>query len=392
MKVLYDSHVFDRCRFGGISQYYAKIWSNFGDEIKPQLSILESENLHLRECGFAFPEPRRTFRAFLPNVSFRGKHCLYRFLGRLFPFAFSGSERLNECNFKRLVSKGDYDLIHLTGVHGNEWVFEKCIRIHKPVIVTCFDLIPELYHGDKTIQREHSYAYTMATHIIAISENTKKDLCNFYNVSEDRVSVVYLGGNMQPVAKTEFDNFVGDDRYILYVGNRAGYKNFTFFARAIAQIVKDSSLKVFCTGLAFSKTELDLLEQLGVRSKFIQNFVSDEQLRNLYHYALAFVYPSLHEGFGIPILDAFAGGCPTLLSNATCFPEVGGDAALYFNPKDENDFRRQLMRVIGSDEESRKLRADLVARGRERVKMFTWKKCAEDTAAVYQNVVKCFGR
>jgi glycosyltransferase involved in cell wall biosynthesis len=269
-------------------------------------------------------------------------------------------------------------------------VFKRCAKARKPIIVTCFDLIPELYGGNKETQRENAYAYAAATHIIAISENTKRDLCDFYNVSEDKVSVVYLGGNMQSVAKADCDSPVEVDRYILYVGNRAGYKNFAFFVRAVAPIVKSNSLKVFCTGSAFSKTELDLLERLGVRSKFIQQFVSDEQLPNLYHGALAFVYPSLHEGFGIPILDAFAVGCPTLLSNATCFPEVGGDAALYFDPKDEDDFRRQLMRVIGDDDETKKFRTELIERGKDRAKMFSWKKCAEETAEVYKAVVASY--
>ena len=391
MKVLYDSHVFDHCRYGGIAQYYVKLWDNFANEVTPQLSILESENVHLRECGFEFPLPQRTYREFLPHICFKGKLRLYNFLGRYFPHIFYNSEERNERNFRHLVKGGDYDLVHLTGIHGHEWLFKQCAKARKPIVVTCFDLIPELYDRNKAIFRENSYAYSAATCIIAISENTKRDLCNFYKVPSQKVHVIHLGCDvhLHKASIVSGSNFpVNGIRYVLYVGKRSGYKNFEFFVRAIAPVLKaDKTLKVYCTGTSFSTRECDLLEQLGVRLNFMQQFVSDRQLPQLYRNSLAFVYPSLHEGFGLPILDAFASGCPTLLANATCFPEVGGDAALYFDPKDEDDFRRQLMRVIGDDDQARGLRADMVARGKERVKLFSWKKCAEETAEVYRQCV-----
>ena len=388
MKVLYDSHVFDHCRFGGIAQYYAKLWSNFDKDVIPQLSILESENVHLRECGFEFPMPQHTYREFMPNINFKGKLHLYNSLGRYLPFIFYNSAERNERNFRHLVNGGDYDLVHLTGIHGHEWLFKRCAKARKPIIVTCFDLIPELYNANKAIRRENSYAYSAATCIIAISENTKRDLCDFYKVPSRKVHVIHLGCDFYSSAVSQLDFPIKGIRYVLYVGKRNGYKNFDFFARAIAPVLKtDKSLNVFCTGTSFSKTESDLLEQLGVGANFLQKFVHDKQLPQLYHNAIAFVYPSLHEGFGLPILDAFANECPILLANATCFPEVGGDAALYFDPKDEEDFRRQLMRVIGDDDQARGLRADMVARGKERVKLFSWKKCAEETAEVYRRCV-----
>ena len=388
MKVLYDTHAIDCNRYGGVSQYYAKLWQYHTKEIEPILSIVESENIHLRECGFVFPTPRCTYRTFFPHINFKGKFRTYRFLGRHFPWFLYSSEQNNERNFRHLVNEGNYDLVHLTGIHGHEWVFKKCSIMNKSVVVTCFDLIPELYSGSKTIQKENAFAYSTATSIIAISENTKRDLCDFYKLPSSKIHVTHLGCDLPTEIKPASCAFDNDIRYILYVGRRGGYKNFEFFIKAIAPILKqDRSLNVVCTGSPFSKNECDLFNKLGVASNLIQCFVADNQFAQLYHNAIAFVYPSLHEGFGLPILDAFANGCPTLLANATCFPEVGGDAALYFDPKDEEDFRRQLMRVIGDDDEARGLCADMVARGKERVKLFSWKKCAEETAEVYRRCV-----
>ena len=388
MKVLYDARVFSLCRFGGIAKYYAKLWRNLPQGVEPLLSILYSENVHLHECGFHFPVLKNKYQTLLSHINFRGKSRVCHFLGCVFPHLFQSSEMLNNQNFKRILCDGNYDLIHLTGIHGNEWVFKKSSEVKRPVVVTCFDLIPELFYGNKVVREEHSYAYAAATRIIAISENTKHDLCDFYNIPSGKVSVIPLGCDAGSKLVTESCVQTKGIKYVLYVGKRGGYKNFDFFARAIAPILeKDRSLKVYCTGAPFSTAEEALLERLGVKMSFVQQFVPDEKLPELYHNALAFVYPSLYEGFGLPILDAFANGCPTLLANATCFPEVGGDAALYFDPQDEADFRRQLMRVIGDDSQARGLRADMVARGKERVKLFSWKKCAEETAEVYRQCV-----
>ena len=393
MRVLYDSHVFDLCRFGGISQYYAKLWQQFPEEVELQLSILESENIHLRDCGFDFPVSQHTYRTFLPNMNFRGKFWFYNFLCKYFSWIFHSSERKNECNFRHLLYEGNYDLIHLTGIHGNEWVFKVCARLKKPIVVTCFDLIPEMYYGNKVVQREHKYAYAAATHIITISQNTKDDLCDFYKVAPDKVDVTYLGCDVNSKLVSKLSGSFNGLRYVLFVGRRDGYKNFNFFVRAVVPILKnDPSLLVVCTGPSFSKTECILFEQLGMKSRFVHQFVSDVQFPQLYHNAVAFVFPSLYEGFGLPILDAFANGCPVLIADASCFPEVGGDAALYFDPKDEEDFRRQLVRIIGVDEESKRLRENLIVRGKERACLFTWKRCANETAEVYRRVINEFGK
>ena len=109
----------------------------------------------------------------------------------------------------------------------------------------------------------------------------------------------------------------------------------------------------------------------------------DKKLQSLYRNALAFVFPSIYEGFGMPILEAFSCGCPVILSDASCLPEVGGDAAVYFNPKDVVSMRNAVERVV-SDE---KLRNQMRERGYKQLEKFSWRKCAEETKKVYEKVI-----
>ena len=170
---------------------------------------------------------------------------------------------------------------------------------------------------------------------------------------------------------------------MLFVGKRGGYKNFNWMVSALAPMLKNG-LKLFCTGLSFTSSERELFNELGISENVVQSFVSDIEMSALFGNAAAFIFPSRYEGFGIPILDAFAAGCPALLSNASCFPEVGANAAMDFELDDPDDFRAKLRLLL--DETSPK-RAELIRKGRERVKQFSWSKCAEETAAVYRRVI-----
>ena len=125
-----------------------------------------------------------------------------------------------------------------------------------------------------------------------------------------------------------------------------------------------------------------LFDRLGISDKVFQRFIEDGQLPSLFRNALTFVYPSLYEGFGLPILDAFCAGCPVILSNCSCFPEVGGDAALYFDEGDAETLRNHVRALLKDDS----MRKTLIERGYARAELFTWEKCAEKTAEVYRRI------
>ena len=167
------------------------------------------------------------------------------------------------------------------------------------------------------------------------------------------------------------------------MGERKGYKNFLPWLSAVRPLlVKDPALRIVCTGLPFTEAELELFARWNIQDRLVQISASDAQLASLYRYALCFVFPSHYEGFGIPILEAFSNGCPVCLSNASCFPEVAGDAAVYFNPHDAQSMADALQELITSPF----LREDMRLRGLQRSKEFSLERMVQQTCDVYRKL------
>jgi glycosyltransferase involved in cell wall biosynthesis len=242
------------------------------------------------------------------------------------------------------------------------------------------ELFFHYYQNDKMILKNKKMCILNANRIIAISENTKKDILKFYpKIDHEKITVIYHGisydileSNKKPEEKS----------YVLYTGQRNEYKNFTAFVIAVAPLLLKYDLRLICTGQSFTKFELALLEKEKINNRTTCAFVPDNELPSLYAKALVFVFPSLYEGFGFPILEAFAAGCPAVLSNTSCFPEIAEDAAAYFDPHSVDDMRSIIEKVIISQS----LRSSLIHKGKEQVKKYSWKKCAEETAKVYNEL------
>ena len=132
----------------------------------------------------------------------------------------------------------------------------------------------------------------------------------------------------------------------------------------------------------FSDQENTMFDNYGVLDRVEQLFVSDGGLSDLYANALLFVFPSLYEGFGMPVLEAFASGCPAVLSNASSLPEIGGDAAIYFDPFNIEDIRMKLEKVILSPI----LQCEMVECGYRQLKRFSWKKCVQEVSKIYREI------
>jgi glycosyltransferase involved in cell wall biosynthesis len=255
----------------------------------------------------------------------------------------------------------------------------------KPFVLTIHDMIhekfPELFDlGDATAAKKKRLA-EKAAGIIAVSENTKRDIVELYGMDPGRVSVVYHGSQLARGGK------VGaglPERYILFTGTRASYKNFYFFVASIARVLlEEPDLYLVCSGSSFSANELEFFAHLGIGERVIRRAVAEGELYAYYAGALFFAFPSYYEGFGIPILEAFEAGCPALLAKASCFPEIAGDAALYFDPKDSGalaDGARELIR-------SQALRAELSRKGRERFGQFSWDETYRKTAECYHRAL-----
>jgi len=258
-----------------------------------------------------------------------------------------------------------------------------------PVVATYHDLIheklsdkfPELAKEQNLIKQK-AVLIGKANAIIAVSENTKKDLIEHYGVSEDKISVVYLGNSFSASVVNAGSPFPMP--YLLFVGNRGLYKNFLPFLRAIFSLLLSRGIMLVCAGgRPFSQHEADEIKKMGVTDRVLYSDVNDDVLATLYTNALAFVFPSLYEGFGIPILEAFSCNCTCILSNMGSLPEIAGDAAVYMDPYDEHSMYTAVISVV--DDEL--LRASLIVKGGERLKHFSWKKHVEETIEVYKKAV-----
>ncbi|MFV0469344.1 MAG: glycosyltransferase, partial [Dysgonomonas sp.] len=149
-------------------------------------------------------------------------------------------------------------------------------------------------------------------------------------------------------------------------------------------LMNDPELDIFCVGSEFTEDEKYFFRALDIENRIKQSFVADEDLYAVYNRAEMFVYPSYYEGFGIPILEAFQAKCPVVLAYASCFSEVAGDAALYFQPKSPDQLRNNIMSLLNDP----MLRGEYIAKGSERLLHYSWKKSALDTVSVYKKIVE----
>lgn len=377
MKILYDHQIFSWQKYGGISRYFYELIQHLGQtqSVELDIALKYSNNEYLAEKDFYIN--KRDPRAIL-NKKNDMKYKLKRALIKDY------TEKYNEKYAINYLQSRSFDIFHPT--YYDPYFLEYIGN--KPYVLTVYDMTHEIfpeYFGlsDQTSENKR-IVLQHAKKIIAISENTKMDLMNFYGIDEDRIEVIYLGSSFD-INKQNLDRTMGlPEKYILFVGNRKSYKNFYFFGLAIADILLNDELKLICAGGGeFSEEEKLFLKKLRIDQKVIYQNASNANLRMLYQYALAFVFPSLYEGFGIPVLEAFSCGCPVVLSNSSSLPEVAQDAAEYFDPKNISSIRTAIEKVIYSNE----IRENLSNKGYQRLQHFSWSKMSRMTHEVYKSLL-----
>jgi len=272
----------------------------------------------------------------------------------------------------------------------------------KPLIVTIHDL-SYFYYPDEFLKKDlyklqnwTKHALLKAKKIIAVSKATKKDIVKFYKIPDDRIEVIYNGYQKTQISNaesqmskkngsTEIKNFNLIKKYILFVGTLQPRKNIITLIKAFKKFyASHQEFKLIIAGRkGWLYDEIyDQVNQIGLKNEVIfTDYISDKELIELYKKAFCFIMPSFYEGFGIPILEAMSFNCPVIASFASSLPEIGGDACLYFNPNDENDLLDKINNLL----ENESLRNELINKGKERIKLFSWKSCVEKTLAVIQS-------
>ena len=224
----------------------------------------------------------------------------------------------------------------------------------------------------------------ISDHIIAISENTKREYQAFTPIPEDKISVIYEAAEARPGKLQSYN--VPFKEFIMYVGQQPDYKNLRRLAEAHQLLLE----KYPDLGLVFvgrmnedTKRNKAQYETLGYKNIHFTGFIPDAQRDWLFTQARAYVFPSLMEGFGLPPLEAMAYGTPVVSSNASCLPEILGDAAEYFDPLNIDDMAATIERVITDGD----LRAIMIQRGHKQTKKYSWEKMARETHAIYLSVL-----
>lgn len=285
-----------------------------------------------------------------------------------------------------LSDGGDYDVLLHVGPHGYDGVPAPDGR--RSVIVV-HDLIPELLLNNERVRGERRRALAAADGVIAVSEWTKADVVREYGIDSSRVHVVYHGAPdfSGGVASHDVAQQYRSGAYLLYVGKRNEYKRFRWLLRAVAPLMwLRPGLRLLCTGAPFCRREWAWIVALGLLGRVKSRCVAAEEMPAIYSNAAALVYPSVYEGFGLPILEAMTVGCPVVCSRSSCLPEVAADAAAYFEADDARSLRNVIRMILAKDGECKAMRDELVRKGFERVKCFSWEKCARETAAVLKSV------
>ena len=367
MRIAFDSQAFMMQSYGGVSRYYirlAKCLYDMGQQVKIFAALY-----------------RNSYIGELPHELYCGQYINH------YPAKTTKIISIANNLYSRFeIGKWKPDVAHQTYYSRIRTVPRRC-----KTVITVYDMIDELFpqyfptKNTNTIAKR--YSINLADHVICISENTKQDLMRLFGIHEKKISVIHLG--IEGFQKEEeLENLDSPIRrpFLLYVGQRYGYKNFDGFLKAVSassNMMEDFDIIAF-GGSDFLKEELDLISCLG----FYPGQVShknggDPYLSKLYSSATALVYPSFYEGFGIPPLEAMVHECPVICSNTSSIPEVVGIAGEYFDPSNIDDIRIAIEKVVYSETRI----GSLKEAGKAQLKNYSWEKSTRQTMNVYQSLI-----
>ena len=258
--------------------------------------------------------------------------------------------------------------------------YRNCSNSNAVNIITIHDFTYELFRKGLA-KRIHTFtkskAIANANYIVCISQNTKRDLLRFHpNTDRNKIKVIYNG-----VSDSFHPNNTNNEDYLLFVGDRGGYKNFNLAVQAAAQ----EKMKLIICGKPISKKERDKLEQIIPGGYIEKGFVSEQELNTLYNKAFALIYPSSYEGFGLPVIEAQKAGCPVIVMDSSSLPEVIGCKEMLCNPSIPNEIALRINYL-----KDKVNRNHVIQSGLEKASKFSWDKTFAAYNQLYNNIEKGF--
>lgn len=307
------------------------------------------------------------------------------------PYSFN---ILDQVTYARFINSLHPDLVHFT-ITPQEPVFYFGKRVTTTHDLTMFRYaragkLPALVHWLRMVGYRFLFwhSHRAAKQIIVPTEYVRTDLIELHSFAKDKIKVTLEAA--EPPIKASAQKLEGVSKpFIMHVGSPLPHKNIERLIDAFEQLKPNNpDLQLVLAGkkeFFFNKLMTDKIGHSAYKKDIVvPGFIEDKQLKWLYENAECYVLPSLSEGFGLPGLEAMAHGTPLVSSNATCLPEVYGDAAAYFDPENVDDMSRQIQSVI----DSQKRRQDLIKKGRAQLKKYSWEKMAKETLDVYDSVIE----
>ena len=375
--VAFDREAFLMQTSGGVSRYFSNLIGQFAINRElntdPVLLFRATVNRHLADL--AIDGVRVLPFADVPATAVKvARHQPSARLRELTLSALGGS-----------CARGMYDIVHLTHFQPRERDTQSGVRL----AVTVHDMIPEMRPSDWQGRHPHPRKKELvlsADLVFCVSSATADSLNELYGRIPGKVITAPHGVNhsiFQPQSSPLPSQL--DRPYVLYVGSRSRYKNFGVLLSALSILRKegrDLGL-VLVGGGVLRRAERRSIAGLLSTGEFRHCFPSDQELAILYNSSTVFCFPSLQEGFGLPILEAMACGCPTVVSDIPVFHEVGGDAAEYFDAYSAESLANKLSEVLRDSERRKNLRA----KGLKRAACFTWHNTAKLVCEAYESIM-----
>jgi glycosyltransferase involved in cell wall biosynthesis len=362
MRILIDYQIFLVQRYGGISHYHSKIHETINrlhTEDQSVILALGSDNQYI---------PTRLSPLRLLNL--KGLNM-------------KGQSVLRQINQKALLLRlPAYDVFHPT--YYNPYFLNR----HKgvPFVLTVHDVIPERFFSGprwEEFRQNKGKLLERASRVIAISEATKSAMQEFYKVPEEKISVIPHGrpDHFEKFLETPMERTVHGQPFILFVGLRNAYKNFPSMLQQSAPFLLRHNVRLKVVGPPPTNAELDQVQSLGLGTLVDwEERVPTQKLFQLYREALCFVFPSLEEGFGIPLLEAATAGCPIICTDIPVFHEIARDSANYYDPHFPEALGHELERMLSDTA----MRNALIEKGYNNIKRYTWEDATERTLDVYR--------
>jgi glycosyltransferase involved in cell wall biosynthesis len=351
IRIRYDNQIFLQQEYGGISRYFVELIARLGadDRCSVEVGRWMSINRYRIDAAAIQVDGRpscvwpRGDRFRLMAGRFLDTYCLQ-----------SSAADILHCTYFRLPP-----------------------ATRARIVATVYDCIPEIFPQqpeDPTIVRKRLQAHR-ADLVICISQTTADDLVRIHSIPRERIQVIHLASS---IAEVPDANSLNTRPYLLHVGNRGGYKNFGILKAAYERdpAIYDHFDLLCFGGTPFSESEIP------AHGRIRRLTGGDAILATLYKHAVALVYPSLYEGFGIPPLEAWQYGCPVIHCGGGAIPEVVGDAGLLLDGRDVEAFGAGLRRALTDTD----MLQQLVARGYKRREQYSWERCAAAHLSAYESL------